>query len=115
MLEKKYRVTSEKDYAKLFAKGRPFHGRGVGMKAMLSKLSVPRVGFVVSTKVAKKAVVRNQVKRRMREIVRKVIGRMQPGVDVVFMAKKESIDMTFAELERIMIELLAKSGIIAKQ
>ena len=114
MLEKKFRVTAEKDYAKLFAKGRPFHGRGVGMKAMLSKLDVPRVGFVVSTKVAKRAVVRNQVKRRMREIVRKIVDRMQPGVDVVFMAKQESTGMTFAELEKAMTELLVKSGILAK-
>ena len=114
MLAKKYRVTAEKDYAKLFSKGRPFHGRGVTMKAMHSKLDVPRVGFVVSTKVAKKAVVRNLVKRRMREIARKVIGKMQSGVDVVFMAKQESTSMTFAELERSMLDLLTKSGIIAK-
>lgn len=115
MLEKKYRVTAEKDYAKLFSKGRPFHGRGIGMKAMHSKFDVPRVGFVVSTKVAKKAVVRNQVKRRMREIARKLIGRMQSGVDIVFMAKQESVTMSFADIERVMTELLLKSGIITKK
>lgn len=115
MLPKKHRVTAEKDYARLFAKGRSFHGRGVTMKAVRSTLDVPRAGFVVSTKVAKRAVVRNLLKRRMREAVRKVVGRMQPGVDVAFFAKKDAIEMTYADVEKEIHGLLMKSGIISRQ
>lgn len=114
MLAKKYRLTAEKDYAKIFSKGRPFNGRGVGMKAMRNTLEVPRIGFVVSTKVAKRAVVRNLVKRRMREIVRKALPRLIGGVDIAFMARSESVNMTFGELERSMNELMDRSGLFKK-
>jgi ribonuclease P protein component len=114
MLQRKNRLTSEKDFARLFSKGRPFHGKGVTMKAAHSSLAYPRVGFVVSTKVSKRAVVRNQIKRRMREVVRAQIASMAPGVDVVFMAKPDAVALPFADLQRTLIELLRKSGILRR-
>lgn len=114
MLARKYRLTAEKDYARIFAKGRPFSGRGIGMKVVRNGLETARFGFVVSTKVAKRAVVRNLIKRRMREIVRKRMPSVLDGIDVVFMARSESVNMTFADIERTIGELLAKAGITKK-
>lgn len=111
MLSKRYRLTAEKDFAKLFAKGRAFHGRGVTVKAMRSREEGPRIGFVVSTKVAKRAVVRNQIKRRMREIVRKRLPKLLSGVDMAFLARSEAVTMTFQELERSLDDVLAKAGL----
>ena len=114
MLAREFRLTAEKDYARIFSKGRPFHGRGMGMKAVRNQLASPRIGFVVSTKVAKKAVVRNQVKRRMREIVRKQLRTIIGGVDIVFMARPDSIRMTYADLQRAMTELMSRAGLYKK-
>jgi ribonuclease P protein component len=114
MLPKEYRLTAEKDYARLFTKGRPFYGRGLTMKVATNRLKTPRVGFVVSTKVAKKAVVRNLIKRRMREIVRKRIPLIAGGVDIAFMAKPEAKTLTYQELETIMTTLLTKTGLMKK-
>lgn len=111
MLAKRHRLTAEKDFARLFAKGRAFHGRGVTVKAVRSGSDGPRIGFVVSTKVAKRAVVRNLVKRRMREIVRKRLAKLLGGVDIAFLARSESVSMTFQELERSIEEVLAKAGL----
>ncbi|MEY4744787.1 MAG: hypothetical protein RL272_732 [Candidatus Parcubacteria bacterium] len=111
MLARKYRLTAEKDYARIFAKGRPFNGRGTGMKVIRNRLETPRVGFVVSTKVSKRAVERNQVKRRMREIVRKRLPGIIGGIDIVFMARPESVKMSFVEIERSMVELITKAGV----
>jgi ribonuclease P protein component len=84
------------------------------MKAMRNPLDTPRIGFVVSTKVAKRAVVRNLVKRRMREIVRKALPRLIGGVDIAFMARSESVGMTYAELERSMTDLMARAGLFKR-
>lgn len=114
MLAKSQRLHTDKDYARLFAKGRAFHAKGVTMKAMKSKVPVTKVGFVVSTKVAKKANVRNLIKRRMREVVRKHYKDMEQGIDIAFMARPESKAMSFAELRASVLELLVKSGILPK-
>ena len=111
MLDKRHRLTAEKDFARLFAKGRAFQGRGVTVKAVRSRSEGPRIGFVVSTKVAKRAVVRNTIKRRMREIVRKRLAKLIGGVDIAFLARSESVTMSFQDLETSIEAVLTKSGL----
>lgn len=115
MLARSSRLHADRDYARLFAKGRAFHGRGVTVKALKSKVEKTKIGFVVSTKVAKKANVRNLIKRRLREIVRKRLADLQPGVDVAVIAKIESKDMTFAELKTSLEDILWKSGLLIRK
>ena len=58
----------------------------------------PRMGVTVSRKVGK-AVVRNRVKRRLREIFRRWPGRQDlRGVDIVLHARPEAARASFAEL-----------------
>lgn len=85
------------------------------MKAVLNGLPVTRIGFVVSTKVSKRAVVRNQLKRRMREAVRAEVEELQPGIDIAFMARPEAAKMSYAEIRRTIIELLIKSKILNRK
>ncbi len=116
MLDKKNRLAAEKDYTRLFAKGRSFHGRGIGMRVTMNTYGKPRVGFVVSTKVSKRAVVRNLLKRRMREVVRPYLAKFRPqDVDVAFMARPESAKFEFAEVRTTVVQLLIKSGLISPE
>jgi len=48
-------------------------------------------GFVISTKISKKAVVRNKIKRCLSESVRKLQKNMKKGYDVVFLVKSSII------------------------
>lgn len=57
----------------------------------------PRVGITVSRKVGK-AVVRNRVKRLVREVWRRRRGLLPQGMAVVFVAKKTAIQMSYASL-----------------
>lgn len=115
MLARASRLHADRDYARLFSKGRAFHGRGVTVKALKSSLEAPKIGFVVSTKVAKKANVRNLIKRRMREIVRKHLPNFVKSVDVAVIAKVESKDMSFAELKTSLEDILWKSGLVIRK
>ncbi len=83
--------------------------RGRYLNLRWRPLDVPevRVGIVVSKKVGK-AVVRNRVKRRVREIVRKS---HLPPAELMIIARPEAAEASYAELARDFYELLKKSGL----
>ena len=66
-----------------------------------------RVGIVVSKKVGK-AVVRNKVKRRVREILRKT---HLPPAEVMIIARPEAAEASFQDLFKDLYRLLRKSGL----
>ena len=70
-----------------------------------------RVGFSVSKKVGV-AVVRNRTKRRLRECVRPLLGRMSSGL-YVFVARPSAAEQTFAQLNRQVGQLLNRAGALA--
>lgn len=57
----------------------------------------PRVGIVVP-RHGQTAVLRNRLKRRLRELVRLRMLRELPAVDVVIRARREAYDVAFAAL-----------------
>ena len=69
-----------------------------------------RLGFTVSTKVGC-AVVRNRVRRRLREIYRLHEGQVLGGRDVVVVARVRSAHAPYAEVERDLLRLLDKLGV----
>ena len=60
-----------------------------------------RIGFTVSKKISKKAVVRNRLRRQMREIVRlsPVLQEKYPSHDFVLIARSEALERPFQQLE----------------
>lgn len=116
MLAKKYRLTAEKDFARLFSRGKTFNSSGIRMRIMSNRLADPRIGFVVSTKVAKRAVVRNLLKRRMRESVHLLLGKLHPrDIDIALIARPEAAGFRFAEVDGAIRSLFEKAGIIRRE
>lgn len=71
-------------------------------------LPVVRVGFTVSRKVGN-AVVRNRVRRRLREIARMVIpGQARPGLDYVLVGRQAALKRDFATLRDELVEALRR-------
>lgn len=81
------------------------------MYARKNRTGGNRVGFTVSKKLGK-AVVRNRVRRRLREIYRIHEDRFQPGWDIVVVARSRAVDVSFQKLTDSFLSLAEKSGII---
>ncbi len=72
-----------------------------------------RLGLTVSTKVGK-AVVRNRVRRRLREIYRLNEHRLVRGRDVVVVARVRAAHSRYAQLERSFLRLADKLELLKK-
>ena len=70
-----------------------------------------RVGITVSKKLGK-AVVRNRVRRRLREVYRLNEDRFLPGWDIVVVARSRSIGVSFGKLTKAYLSLAEKAGIL---
>ena len=72
-----------------------------------------RVGFTVSRKVGN-AVVRNRVRRRLREAARMVIpGQARPDLDYVLVGRQAAIARDFAALRQELVEALKRLKALA--
>ena len=70
-----------------------------------------RIGITVSKKLGH-AVVRNRVRRRLRECYRLNEDRFQPGWDIVVVARTKAVHAEFAKLQEGYLELAARAGIL---
>ena len=71
-----------------------------------------RFCFVAGKRVGN-AVVRNRVKRRLREVVRNTD--FQPGWDAIIMARRGAGGADYAQLERAAHNLMRRSGLTASE
>ena len=73
-----------------------------------------RVGLTVSKKLGC-AVVRNRIRRRLREVYRLNESRFTPGWDIVVVARSRCIDAEFGKLTNAYLSLAEKAGILKKE
>ena len=109
MLPRKHRLKKNKDFDKVFKQGKGFREDFLFLKATENGLENSRIGIVVSPKTAKKAFERNLIKRRIREAVRKRLGEIKPGLDIVIVAQSGiSKETSFQTIEKTLDRVLLK-------
>jgi ribonuclease P protein component len=69
---------------------------------------ISRFGFLVSKRIGG-AVIRNRVKRRLRESVRRRQAMIAPGWDIVVIARPAAATVAFADLDRAVEHLLRRA------
>ncbi|MFA6429514.1 MAG: ribonuclease P protein component [Patescibacteria group bacterium] len=97
MLPRPQRLRKMKDFALLSQKGRPVFGPFFTLRFRQST-EPTRVGFVVSTKIFKRANKRNRIKRRLREALRATMEFWPKNMDLLFVAKPETLDADFQDI-----------------
>lgn len=79
--------------------------------ARRNRTATNRVGLTVSKKLGG-AVVRNRVRRRLREVYRLNEARFAPGWDIVIVARSRCVTADFTRLNDALLSLAAKAGIL---
>ena len=95
---------------------RLYHTRGVAnsfvvLYARKNGTNTNRVGITVSKKLGH-AVVRNRVRRRLRDVYRLNEDKFQPGWDIVVVARSKAVTAEFARLTAAYLQLADKLGIL---
>ena len=105
-MQQQFRMRKNGQFQRVYKKGKPAAAREIS----LLYLKGPRllVGFSVSRKVGK-AVVRNKVRRRLRECFRPLMGDVKNGLYVV-VARPAAAEAAFDALEKDVRYLLRKHG-----
>lgn len=70
-----------------------------------------RLGITVGTKIGK-AVIRNRIRRRIKEIYRLNEEKLKTGYDIVIVARVRSREAQYRELENDILKLCSKLGIV---
>ncbi|HOK00650.1 MAG TPA: ribonuclease P protein component [Candidatus Paceibacterota bacterium] len=112
MLPLNNRLKKKKDFEEVFKNGKSYKENSLQLKFLENNLKTSRFGFVVSKKFSKKAVVRNKIKRRLREIIRKNLIYIKKGFDCVIIVLPDLKIKKFEELEEILIKLFKKADLL---
>jgi len=101
-------LTRKAQFQAVYAGGKTWADRRIVLKVLPNELELSRYGFTVSKRVGK-AVVRNRVKRRLREIVRAT--GLKPGWDFIVIARAPAAEAEFAELAGSVRSGLDRAGV----
>ncbi len=104
-MEKELRLRKNKDFQRVFKKGRAFRNRQFTMLAYRNVDFQTRIGFTVTTKYGT-AVERNRIKRRLREIIRTNKKDILHGYDIVLIPKQITKEMDYKSLESSTIHIM---------
>ncbi|WP_019536873.1 ribonuclease P protein component [Paenibacillus ginsengihumi] len=111
-MERKHRLTKREYFNKVYRWGKS----AANHQFVLYYLPRPkqeefRFGISVSKKLGK-AVVRNKIRRRLKEIARLNADRLPKGYDLILIARKPAADMTYRELEKSFLHVLKRSKLL---
>jgi len=105
------RLRSPLDFARVRAGGRRVNGRHLSLGYAAGEAEAPvRIGFSVSKRVGG-AVVRNRVKRRLREAARQQVTSLALGWDIVIAARPSAAQQPYAALDAELRELLTRAAL----
>jgi ribonuclease P protein component len=112
MLPQANRLRKEKEVNRVFKTGKSVFDPVCGFKGLKNNLGVSRFAVMVGVKISKSSVVRNRIRRRIREIIRLNLPNIKPGYDLSLIVRPEAKTASYQELEQAIIGGFRKVGLM---
>ena len=125
-LPKAYRLKSRQDFQAVFREGIRRHSSHFTLRALKPTLltepsldtdpPATKIGIAISTKVSKRAVVRNKIKRQMTAALHKLLPKLVPGWRLVLIVKPTTTESEcktqkfLQELEQLLAQTEVLNG-----
>ncbi|MEC0093775.1 ribonuclease P protein component [Paenibacillus macquariensis] len=111
-MQKSLRLRNRADFSRVYRHGRSFANHQFVVYWFRKKeVEQFRVGISVSKKVGN-AVVRNRMRRLVKEIVRHHDAELIEHVDLVFIVRKGALTMPYKDMERSVLHVLRKASLL---
>lgn len=111
MIKKENRLKKRKQFAYLFKNGNHTGDEFVSLVYLKLKTKNFKVGYSVSKKVGK-AVIRNKVKRRLKECVLSFSNQIKNEFYIIVVAKPKILDLKFDDMKEKLKTQFKKAGLI---
>ena len=107
------RIKKRQDFTRIQSSGRKFYSRHFVAAVSDPKESAvesreSRLGVTVTKKVDKRAVGRNYLKRRVKEVFRLNQHKIKKPIDLVIIARKGAVDLSFQQVADELCQLMKK-------
>ncbi len=108
-MEKNKRLRDNKDFQKIYKKGRRIWDDKFTVYFLKNGLKdESKVGFTVNKKIGN-AVIRNHLKRRLKEIIRHHFPLIPKGYNIIIVPKKKVLGFSYSKLEKSLLYILSIS------
>ena len=110
-MKKTARLAGKKDFKTVFTDGRAWANNFVVIKTLPNDVGASRFGFVAGKRLGN-AVVRNRVKRRLREATRGMV--VKEGWDVIVMARQPSVEADYHTIKKATQDLFVRARLLGE-
>ncbi|ALX49533.1 ribonuclease P protein component [Lentibacillus amyloliquefaciens] len=113
-MKKRYRIKDNEEFQYVFKNGKSFANR----QLVLYYIEKPgqkhfRIGLSVGKKIGN-AVMRNQIKRYLRQAFLELEDSVRPTKDIIIIARYPTRQMDFHQVKKSLVHLLTKKGCLSK-
>ncbi|WP_036717439.1 ribonuclease P protein component [Paenibacillus harenae] len=111
-MHRKLRLRNREDFSRIYRGGKSFaNGQFIVYWSKQPSADPFRLGVSASKKIGN-AVVRNRMRRMIKEIVRHQADRIVPRTDFILIVRKPATAMKLKEMEKSILHVLKKAGLL---
>ncbi|MFA6171381.1 MAG: ribonuclease P protein component [Patescibacteria group bacterium] len=114
MLPQPYRLTKNKEFDQVFTKGKAYYTDCLGVKCAKNGLEISRFGILTGTKVSKKAVIRNKIKRRIRQALITQMDLLKSGYDCAIICRPPVVKKDYQDILKLLQHSFSKLKLYKK-
>ena len=102
------------EFRRIYGKGKSASSPLMAVYCRRNRIGGGRYGFTVGSRIGK-AVVRNRVRRRLKEIYRTNEEKLKSGYDIIVVARARAVQAGYSDLEKDYLRLCSGLGLLREK